>query len=281
MVMRDRSIGQRALAAAIALCATGSLACSDFASEHDIASGPALPPSTLASSAWDCTTSGAVDDPLVYSEATSLVLSIQVIDIITRETPPNLRVRACLITDLGCERPITPNLSADAEGIVNVPLATGLSGFLELTADGFGPGMFVLPGPLTLELAALLRSRAVVLVPTDSLESAVIPIRMASASQTGTLLVTVFDCDGRGADGVRIEVDTPALPFAIIDGLPIVDQRTTTSYATVGFINVEPGVAIVSGYRTDTGAIVGREAIPVRPGWDTLVSMLPEQGLEP
>lgn len=93
--------------------------------------------------------------------------------------------------------------------------------------------------------------------------------------------LTVFDCAGSAAAGVRVELDTPAVPFAIIDGLPITNQRTTTSYATVGFFNVGPGVSVVSGYRADTGDIVGRDAIPVRAGWDTLVTMMPEQGLEP
>jgi hypothetical protein len=282
MVMRHLLVRQRSLVTSTSLCAMGWLACSDFASEHDrITNDPPREPSTLASSAWDCTTSGAVDDPLVYSEATSLALAIQVIDIFTRATPPNLQVRACLITDLACERPITTDLSADAHGIVNVPLAIGLSGFLELTADGVAPGLFVLPGPLSVELSRLLGSRAVVLVPDGSPAGPALPIRTQSTADTGTLLVTVFDCAGRGADGVRLEVDSPAVPFAIIDGLPIINQRTTTSYAIAGFINVAPGVAVVSGYRTDTVEIVGRAAIPVRPGWDTLVTLLPQQGLEP
>ncbi len=228
---------------------------------------------------WDCTRGGATNDPLVYAEATSLALSIQVIDIFTRATPPNLKVRACLITDLACERPISVDLAPGVDGIVNIPLAIGVSGFLELTAQGMAPGLLVLPGPLSVELSLLLASRAVVLIPNES--STAPGLRTQSAPDTGTVLVTVFDCTGSGAAGVRVEVDSPAVPFAIIDGLPITNQSTTTSYATVGFFNVAPGVAVVSGYRADTGGIVGRDAIPVRAGWDTLVTMLPEQGLAP
>lgn len=266
----------RVIARVLAACALGCLACSDFASEQDRAIAPALEAATLVSTSWDCTATAAVEDPFVYSDAASLTLSIQVIDIFTRATPSNLTVRACLITDLACERPITTDLSADADGVVNVPLAVGVSGFLELRADGIAPGLFVLPGPLSVELAALLASRAVVVVSGDSEESSAIPIRAQSMTDTGTLIVNVFDCEGRGAAGVRLEIDTPGLPFSIIDGLPILNQQTTTSYATAGFFNVTPGVAIVSGYRVDTGEIVGRDAVPVRPGWDTLVTMLPE-----
>ncbi len=283
MVKRHRFVRQLALLWLSGSCALEGLACSSFASENDRAAADlGVEPSLPVSSAWDCTTNTntEVRDPFVYSEATSLALSIQVIDIFTRSVPPNLKVRACLITDLECERPISADLSADADGIVTVPLAVGVSGFLELTADGVAPEVFVLPGPLSLELVTLLRSRPLILVSTGDAGST-LPIRAQATPDTGILTITVFDCDGKGAAGVRLEVDAQTVPYSIIDGLPILNERTTTSNAVVGFINVMPGVTVVRGYRADTGQIVGRVAVPVRAGWDTLAYMLPEPGLVP
>lgn len=273
---------QTRLVLSLGLCASAWLACADFASEDDRrANDPGLEPAMALTGEWDCTTSAPLADPLVYSQATRVLLSIHVIDIFTRATPPNLKVRACLITDLDCERPITADLSADAQGVVNVPLVAGVSGYLELRGDGMAPGLLVLPGPFSPELAVLLGSRAVVLVSDGSAPNAAIPIRSRAMPGTGTLLVTVVDCAGNGAAGVRLEIDSPALPFAIVDGLPIVDEDTTTSYATAGFVNVPPGVAFVSGYRDDTDQIVGSHAVPVRSGWDTLIHLLPDPGVEP
>ena len=223
----------------------------------------------------------AVSDPLVYTGADRLEFALRAVDISTRATPPNLTVRACLITDPACERPITNALSADAEGIVHVPLTVGVSCFLEIQGDGIAPSLLVFPGPLSEDLARLLESRAVVVVPRESPESAPIPIRTQATPDTGTLLVTVYDCAGRGAAGVRLELNGPAVPFSIVDGLPIMNQNTTTTYATAGFINVEPGVSVVSGYRVDSGGFIGQDAVLIRAGWDTLANMLPEPHVSP
>ncbi len=259
------------------LCVLGFVACSGFADEDDVlATDPETGQSTQTSSAWDCRSSSTISDPLVYSEAASLRLTLGVIDIATRRPPPGLRVRACLITDLGCERPLTESLSVSEDGVVTVPLAVGLSGFLELTGDGVAPALFILPSPLSQQVATLLQSQPVILIPNGAEPNTATALRMPSDPAAGTLVVTAFDCAGQPAAGVRLELDTVALPFAIVDGLPIMNQTTTTSYATAGFVNVTPGVAVVRGYRADTGQLVGQDAVPVRPGWDTLVSMLPE-----
>jgi hypothetical protein len=256
-------------------------ACSDFAGEQDVlAAPPEAASSALGSGAWDCRAISAISDPLVYSEAASLRLALGVIDITTRRPPPGLKVRACLITDLGCERPLTESLSVNEDGVVTVPLAVGLSGFLELTGDGVAPALFILPSPLSEPVAAVLQNQPVILIPDGAEPGSATVLRGPSDPATGTLVVTVFDCAGQAAAGVRLELDTLALPFAIVDGLPVTNQDTTTSYATAGFVNVTPGVAIVSGYRADTGQRVGQDAVPVRAGWDTLVSMLPE-GVDP
>jgi hypothetical protein len=260
------------------LCLTGLVACSAFANEADMRTvDPA--PSGAESPGRPCDASRPVTDPLVYADAVSIPLSLSVLDIGTRAAPSNLEVRACLITDLDCERPISDALGADADGVVTIPLALGVTGYLEIRGDGITPALFPLPGTLSSELAGLLERQPLVVIPSG-VESIASPIRSQSEPGAGSVVVTVSDCDGQAAPGVRLELDTIALPFSIVDGLLVMNQSTTTDSAVAGFINVMPGVAIIRGYREATGQVFGEDAAPVRPGWDTLVRMLPD-GAQP
>lgn len=261
-------------------CGAALVGCSSFANEADVlTTDPAAPPAAESSSVSNCDASREVTDPLAYSEAPRLTLALNVLDISTRTVPSNLAVRACLITDLDCTRPITDTLQADATGIVTIPLAVGMTAYLEIEADGIAPALFPLPGTLSQELAALLQQQPLVVIPSGA-ESIAEPIRSQSEPTAGSVVVTVSDCAGQAAAGVRLELDTAAVPFSIVDGLLVMNRSTTTASAVAGFVNVTPGVAIIKGYRVDTGQVFGEDAAPVRPGWDTLVRMLPD-GVEP
>jgi hypothetical protein len=268
----------RPLTRHVGLCVTGLVACSAFANEADkLTVDPA--PSGAESPGRPCDASRPVTDPSVDADAVSIPLSLNVLDIGTRVAPSNLEVRACLITDPDCERPISDALGADADGVVTIPLALGITGYLEIRGDGITPALFPLPGMLSSGLAGLLERQPLVVIPSgvDSIAS---PIRSQSEPGAGSVVVTVSDCDGQAAPGVRLELDTAAVPFSIVDGLLVMNQSTTTGSAVAGFINVMPGVAIIRGYRAATGEVFGEDTAPVRPGWDTLVRMLPD-GAQP
>jgi hypothetical protein len=156
----------------------------------------------------------------------------------------------------------------------------GFNGYLEIEGDDEVPTLFVLPAPLTAELISILPD-VVTVLPPDAL------LAFGEASQleldpgAGIVSINTFDCAGPSGAGVRLEVNTSAVPFSFVDGLPIAGLDTTSDEGSAGFANVLPGLIVVRGYWGDRMAPVGLETVLVRAMWVTVGSLMPQYAGSP
>lgn len=254
------------LAASILLAAS---ACSSLASETDM-----LPDSVASDGPWRCFKSTSNRPSAVVNPA-RLDYGMQVLDLATRRPPRNLKVRACALSDITCSRPVTPEISPNAEGTLVLPLTIGFDGFLELTADDMGPTLYVFAGTLSGELSTLLGSQPVSMLSLQALQALEASFLTPVAADAGRVVMTTLDCDARLSAGVRVKLPAPAVPFAVIAGLPVARQDTTGADGVIGFVNVTSGVALVSATIVELDATLDQKTLPIRAGWTTQTVLLP------
>jgi hypothetical protein len=258
-------LASRALAFAASILLAGS-ACSSLASESDTLTGSA------ADGPWRCFES-AGSRPNV--NAARFDYSMQVLDLATKRPPSNLNVRACALSDLTCSRPVTPAVGLNADGRVVLPLTLGFDGFLELTADDMGPTLSLFAEPLSRELATLMASQPTPMLSLESLQALQASLGAAISAQAGQIALTALDCNARPAAGMRVQVAAPAVPFAVISGLPVAQRDTTGADGIVGFVNVTAGVAVVNASIVGLNAALDQRTLPIRSGWITQTTLLP------
>lgn len=260
---------------ALALVLLGASGCTKFADEQDGDVTTELAASQAVKTDYSCVAEEA-GNPIMPGEGLPLDYSVRAIDFVSGRTPTNMLIRACYRSDLGCSRPATSRIAPDAEGLVTLPLSEGFNGYLEITSDDMVPTILAFPAALSPQLASLIESMTVAMLPPDVL------LGFAAASQldldpgSGVLSVNAYDCTGPYAAGVRLELNAPAIPFMFVDGLPLAFRDTTTDEGSGGFANVLPGLVVVRGFDSATMQQVGLETVPVRAQWVTVASLLPQ-----
>ena len=260
---------------ALALALLGASGCTKFASEQDADLTTELAAAEAVGTDFGCVAAEA-GNPIMPGAGAPLDYSVRALDFISGRTPTNMLIRACYRGDLQCSRPVTDYFAPDADGIVTLPLTEGFTGYLEITSDDMVPTLLVFPAALTRELATLIESMTVAMLPPEIL------LEFAGASQlelnadTGVLSVNAYDCNGPYAAGVRLELNAPAVPFMFVDGLPLAFRDTTTDEGSGGFANVLPGLVVVRGFDAATMQEVGLETVPVRSQWVTVASLMPQ-----
>jgi hypothetical protein len=214
-------------------------------------------------------------NPVMNPNGPRLDFPIDPRDYITGLTPTNLRVRACFRPDVACMRPATDWLAPDEAGAVTLPLNEGFSGYLEITGDDQVSTLYVLPAALTPELVAELSGVTVSLLPPAALLAFADVSRIELDPGAGVISMNTFDCAGPAAPGVRLELNAAAVPYAFVDGLPIAFQDTSTDDGAAGFVNVQPGLVVVKGFRGGSTELIGIETVLVRAGWVTVSNLMP------
>lgn len=267
---------------AVGILLLGMSGCTRFASELDVPGGfgdDPLDTEVLPIEPWGCVSDQA-GNPLSSPNGPPLDFAIEARDFLSGRTPTNLLIRACHRPDVSCVRPATDWLSPNAEGVVTVPLMEGFNGYLEVRGDDEVPTLFVFPAPLSLELVAMLPGFVTVL-PPDALLAFGEASHLEINPGAGILSINTFDCSGPSGAGVRLELNTSAVPFSFIDGLPIAGLDTTSEDGSAGFANVLPGLVVVKGYWSTRTAPVGLETVLVRAMWVTVGSLMPQYAGSP
>lgn len=270
---------QLSSARAAACLLSGLLACTPFEDGQDElgeglstelgAANPAQA-STLAVTSsttgadWSCLGAVARTPPASAVGAVRLVYSLQVLDIATLRPGSGIFVRACGLTDLECEQPLSEPVAVKADGWVDIPLFEGFTGYLEITGPEVLPGVVVLSDPLTEDSAPgypyLILSAAVL----GALGRAVnVPVDPA----LGLVSIRVFDCQGVTAPGVRLTKLGPGAPWYFVSGLPSSVEQATDSEGFGGFANSPPGLSQVDALTAEGVSVSGALNMMVRPGW--------------
>src|SRR5262249_39794192 len=109
----------------------------------------------------------------------------------------------CKKLDVTCDQPIGAPVTSDADGNVAFDVDRGFSGDVSFTRADLAPGLFFFDSSVDRDLEALpvqVLSPGLVGALTQTAGSTLLPDR-------GVLLLSIFDCAGKGASGVSFRAE--------------------------------------------------------------------------
>jgi hypothetical protein len=221
---------------------------------------------------WSCASDRAVEANIAGSQA-PLTYSFTLVDFTTRQPLDGVRIRTCIRADVSCGNPLGE--TGSSSGAAQVSVYEGFNGYLELTLPGMLPSLLFFAAPWSVELLAELEGVPVGLLPEVSLQALGGVANVQLDPLAGVVAVTTLDCLTAYAGGVRLELDRGAIPYAFVDDLPVVNRDSTSAQGVAGFVNVPPGIVVVSGFRADVSEPVSVESMLVRTGWVSQSFLLP------
>lgn len=214
--------------------------------------------------------------PELPEDETSEVVhySFRVVEFISRKAPGHLVALACRIQDVSCANPIDRFDDEKGDGLVELTLPAGFSGFFEVRSDAL-PALSYLTKPLTHDL----RDRDLQVSAQSTLDLLSMIDKTEFQPDKGLALVEAFDCTGTPAGGVHFEESKgTSKPFYIIDNTPNSDAKVSEydavhDVADGGFINLEPGFVTFKAFWGVDGPMLGEFNAHVRPSTFTFVDM--------
>ena len=259
--------------------------CVRFASELDVLDSERAgldAPAAAAGMDWSCAP-GQRGSPVPGSPGTEelaapgspLQLRVSAVDFVTAAPVEPLRVRACFRADVDCASPISDQVGPVEDGRSQVSADPGFNGYLEIEAEGMLPTLLFFSAAWSPQLLAQVERTPVRLLPLPSLQALGNTAHVQLDPAGGVLGIYAYDCAGRAAPGVRLELDAGAVPYAFVDELPVANQDVTGEQGLAGFVNVPPGVVVVSSFAQGQATAVSVESLLVRSGWLSSMSLLP------
>jgi hypothetical protein len=263
---------------AVPLMLGAVLGCTEFAAGTD-----ELPPSqtgigAVTGDVWGCLAANSSSPPVLSDRNRPLVYRGAWIDIGTRAAPPNLRARACGITDPLCSEPLTPFVAADASGVVQLPLFHGFAGYLELLSDVTVPTVAFFPSTLTANTSTVFQEPVPrTLVQPGALVGLADVNGIEIEPTAGYVVMFSLDCSGRLTENVEFSLNNQdvAVRYYFANNFPSITLETTTPDGIGGFVNVPGGVATVSATLASTGELVRTATLFVRSGWGSSIVLGP------
>jgi hypothetical protein len=200
-------------------------------------------PATCIQPQWSC-----LQHPAAPTKPTGnpIQITYRFVDYATGAPLVGLSVQACSTTAPSCLQPIVPPTQTDAAGTAVLTFEGSFDGYAEIR----GP---LIP-TVSLFLPVLTNDMAVTDVPIPSTEAlpTFIGTRAPPRADASALFVSVFDCNGSAASGVRLSVapsaDSSGPQYFVGKILSETATATATdgsgSYAGGVFENVKAGTAL-------------------------------------
>jgi hypothetical protein len=299
----------RALGATLALYALSG--CAELL---DIPSTDTL--SLAASGPWRCLS--APVEPVAPRESSAIV-RFQVCDFISNCTLPvtGLSARLCDKLDIGCINPRVDGIR-DTNGLIEVEVPTGprgFDGYLQVfttvapcfdtevfgsAAEGllcqlapecdqaaptaacnvptYSPAMWFFNPPVVADLEQPISLQ---LYPTAALPLVLDAAGGELVPGTGSVFMTVVDCDGQPAAGITLEIaeyEDVADPLYFDSGVISNTASQTDAAGIGGFIRIPPGFVEITGVDSD-GIPMSKVGVQASAGFVTLTVLAPSPGL--
>ncbi len=222
---------------------------------------------------WSCASDQGAEAAADDTQA-PLAYQLQLEHFITGQPLDGALVRACFRADVNCDAPLSETLVDGSGGAPQVVAYEGFNGYLEITVAGMLPYL-VFFGPWSAPLLAALNDVPLRVLPEAALQALGSTANVPLDPAAGVVAVAALDCTGASAGGVRLELDRGAIPYAFVDDLPVINRDFTSAQGLAGFVNVQPGIVVVTGYREGASDPVGVESMLVRSGWVSSSFLLP------
>lgn len=254
--------------AALAL-AWGAAGCTALASGSDTlneapgqlgTAGAAAASAPTADPKWGCLDAMAAPSAVALRPMVSFSLRLN--DPTTQSTPPAASVRACNRFDLDCAAPVDGPAVPAQDGLIHLNLPQGFAGFLEVTSPAIVPALYFFNPPLETD-----RQDEFIVVSFDAARGLAGQGNVALDPELGMIAVRTMDCTGELSGGVEFSNDKGGVPFAFVDGLPVIGYVVSNGDGIGGFVNVPPGLVVLQGQEAGSSRISGKASVLVRKGW--------------
>ena len=275
----NRGRGQRLGLLAFAGVAIGAVGCTEFEPGTDTLNRfddgvGALEPTEGAD--WRCLAQPVQQPsaPVFAGAAPRVIYSLQMVDLSSGAIYRSIQVRACALTDVDCNNPLTDWLSVNEQGRVDVPLFQNFTGYLEIDSSlgEIVPQLFFFTEPL--------QPRAepefpLAMVAVTNLPPLVQLLGVEPQPTSGMIALRVFDCGGKTAAGVSLSTPSGAVPWYFVGGLPSGTQTETGPEGLAGFLDVPPGVAVFDAVTEDGTVLGGLQSVVIRSGYMSSMYLKP------
>lgn len=254
----------------------GLLSCTEFEPGTDELSLEVASVQAPPGEDWGCLSTVGPAAPFEADAPTGrVVYSFRLLDLGTLEPVTDVRVRACALTSLNCEEPVTLDLMVDLDGWVDIPLPTGFVGYLEIVGPTTIPSIFLIPpefpAPGVPEFPGVLPTTA------DYALLASATLGRPLSPNEGAIAIRVFDCAWNPAVGVSVSADVPAASYYFQSGLPNPRATATDEAGIAGIMGLAPGVVTVRAQQADGLDIAAPRNFIVRAGWLSGAFMRPRR----
>jgi hypothetical protein len=224
--------------------------------------------------------------------------------------------RVCTNLDVNCLSPYLSGLKTDSGGKITFQVPPNFVGYIELTDARYATGAGGASGaggaggaggdgtagtggaggnpsqklvPVLLVVDAVSGNLPIESEPVTMVSYGVVNVLASLFGQTfdptrATALIAMYDCEGKRAPGVSLEVDaTAAYPETIVfytvgpaPGVPDPTVGFSDANGTGGILNMKPRAnAVVTARRFAGSTRVGSATFPTRAGWMTNLNVIP------
>ena len=218
--------------------------------------------------AWSCLSQARP----VVSTAGSFTAAFLVRETVSQAPKVGVSVRACRRLDVSCAEGLTAAATTDSMGNVSLGVPGGFAGYARLEEPSIMPTLFFFDPPVQRDLAV----RTISVHSPETAGGLAALAGAESNSSLGIVLVTVFDCFGKPAEGVRVTPDNAgnaAKTFYIRNGLPAPAATATDATGYSGVVNAAPGTVSFSASLGDM--YVGSVTMLVQAGTQTIAHIVP------
>jgi hypothetical protein len=185
-------------------------------------------------------------------------------DLVTGKAPPGMQAFVCANSDKPCTDPIAgPYQATDAAGNISFSISglstAGFGGFIKFTAPGELPLEFqFVKTPLERDFVSPPSTPFAMLKPRTMEMFGALVGKEVNEANSSLLVMRVFDCEGKPAAGVRLELANTANDafFFTSDStyMPDVDATATDGTGVAGLANVPaPGIPTVNVIHAESG----------------------------
>jgi hypothetical protein len=230
-----------------------------------------------------CQDSVCVPDPVwgclgsvVWPKAApgTYTLTIHLRDLVTGRPIPGVMARLCERLDTECRMPIGPDIAADGEANLFLPVRDGFDGYVELRAPDRMPGTYFIYPPID-------GDRDIPLVPLMEQalveQLAILNMRELRADR-GHVLLGAYDCERKPQEGVHLNTpdsDELTSSFYVLGGIPKAGVNATDKSGRGGFINLRQGIVALTATLASDNRKIAAVPLFIRPGTITFTTIVP------
>ena len=213
--------------------------------------------------------------PMWPASTGNVDMIIPVVDALSFNRVPNVKIVACNKLDLTCASPVTMDMTGtNVEVKLSVP--NNFSGYVQQTdRPQYAPAMYFLPAGWPEDGRfpnfPLLPSGVIIQALAATLGGTIDPMR-------GHMILIAVDCQGNTLPGITFtspQMDKSTIQFYVRDGAPSTTVKDTPSDGDGGYLNFPTGTALITVHETKLNLDLATASVLVRPGFISVAYIRP------